>query len=127
MLGIFLSKRVSEMTVREFLEAVKKKGDIETINDPNFGLLQVLLREAFTKEQANEMKMEKAWKFYMDSLINSTRMFESLGKGLEKWPERGYIVEPYLKKLTKNLQESTEELEEKEREEREKENKDSSN
>jgi len=115
------------MTVREFLEKAKKKGADKSLEDPNFGLLQVLLREGFTEKQANEMKMEKAYKFYMDSLINSTsRMFDSMGKSLERWPERGPIVEPYLKKLNKNLRELTEELEEKEREEHAKEDKDSS-
>ena len=107
-------KKPSEMTVREFLEEAKKKGMYEMVNDPNFGLLQVLLREGFTKEQANEMKMEKAWKLYFDSLTALMgQMFTQMYKGLERFPERAPIIEPHLKKMTKQFQKWIKELEEK--------------
>jgi hypothetical protein len=100
------AKKTSEMTVGEFLEETKNKGMYEMVNDPNFGLLQVLLREGFTEEQTNEMKMEKAWKFYLDSLsVLMERMITQLSKGLERFPEKAVIVEPHLKKMLKHLQE----------------------
>jgi len=108
-------KKPSEMTVREFLEEAEKKGMYEIVNDPNFGLLQVLLSEGFTKEQANEMKMEKAWKLYFDSLTALiSKMLTQTYKGLERFPERASIIEPHLKKMTKQLQKWVKELEEKE-------------
>lgn len=100
------------MTVKEFLEETKRRGAFE-IGDPDFGLLQVLRREGFTEEEANNMKMEKAWKFYFDSLsVLFSRMGDLLSKGLDRWPERASIVAPYLKKITKQIKEQINELEE---------------
>ena len=86
-------KKPFEMTVREFLEEEKKKGAFEIIEDPNFGLQQILLRKGFTEEQDSEMKMEKAWKLYVDNLNTvMSQMFTQLYKGMESWSERAPII-----------------------------------
>jgi hypothetical protein len=111
-----MSKETGEMTVREFLEEAKRLKAFEVVADPNFGLLQVLRREGFTEEQANEMKMERAWKFYLSSISDMmARMMDILCKGLERWPERAPLVEQYLKKLKEISEEGIRELEEQER------------
>ena len=104
------------MTVREFLEEAKRLKAFEVVADSNFGLLQVLRREGFTEEQANEMKMKRAWKFYFSSISHMTaRMMDLLCKGLERWPERAHLVEPYLKKLKEISEEGIREFEEQEK------------
>jgi hypothetical protein len=107
-------KKVSEMTVRELLEEAKNKDMYEMINDPNFGLLQVLHKEGFSKEQVNEMKMEKAWKLYFDSIaVFMERMITQVYKGLERSPEKAVIIEPHLKKMIAQFEKWVKELEEK--------------
>lgn len=116
-------KKVSEMTFKEFWEEAKKRGAPEVIEDRNFGMLTVLRREGFSDKQINEMKIEKAWKFYMDSystLVN--RMMGLLSRGLEKWPERAPIVQPHLKRLNEMLKEFIKEFEEEGKREKEKKN-----
>ncbi len=113
--GLLVSEKVSEMTVREFLEKATKKGANETLEDPNLGLLRVLLNEGFTEEQANNLKMKKAWNLYLDSLTNViSQTFTGIYKGLEQSPERASIIEPHLKNITKQLEGFIRELEKEE-------------
>ena len=108
----FLSKKVSEMTVKVFLEEAKKKAANEVVNDPNFGLLQVLLNEGFSEKEANQLKMEKAWNLYLDSIINSSsQMFTQVYRGLEESPEKASVLEPYFEKMRKQLEDIIKDLE----------------
>ena len=110
--GVFLNKNVSEMTVKEFLEEAKKKGTDEVITDPNYGLLQVLLNEGFSENEANQLKMKKAWDLYLDSIINSSsQMFTQLFRGLEESPEKASVLEPYFEKMREQLEDMIKDLE----------------
>ncbi len=107
-----MSKKVSEMTVKVFLEEAKKKAANEVVNDPNFGLLQVLLNEGFSEKEANQLKMEKAWNLYLDSIINSSsQMFTQVYRGLEESPEKASVLEPYFEKMRKQLEDIIKDLE----------------
>ena len=107
-----MSKKVSEMTVKVFLEEAKKKAANEVVNDPNFGLLQVLLNEGFSEKEANQLKMEKAWNLYLDSIINSSsQMFTQVYRGLEESPEKASVLEPYFEKMRKQLDDMIKDLE----------------
>ena len=110
-----MSKKVSEMTVKEFLEEAKMKGANEVLYDPNFGLLQVLIKEGFSEKEANQLKMKKAWDLYLDSIINSSsQMFTQIYRGLEKSPEKASVVEPYFEKMRKQLEDMIKDLEDQE-------------
>jgi hypothetical protein len=110
-----VSKKVSEMTVKEFLEETKKKGANEILDDPHFGLLQVLLKEGFSKKEANQMKMKKAWDFYLASIINSSsQMFSQIYRGLEESPEKASLLKPHFEKMKKQLEDMIKDLEDQE-------------
>ena len=103
------------MTVKEFLEEAKKKGATEVITDPNYGLLQVLLNEGFSENEANQMKMKKAWDLYLDSIINSSsQMFTQVFRGLEESPEKASLLKPYFEKMKKQLDDMNKDLEDQE-------------
>ena len=108
---VFLSKKVSEMTVKEFLEDAKKKGQTDVLEDQNFGLLQVLLTEGFTEEQASKMDMKKAYDLYLDSISNqSNKLFTEIYRDLEIFPEKAILIEPYVKKLKEELEKMAKDL-----------------
>ncbi len=110
-----MSKKVSDMTVKEFLEEAKKKEANEVINNPNFGLLPVLLNEGFSEKEANQLKMKKAWNLYHDSIINSSsQMFTPVYRDLEKSPEEASVLEPYFEKMRKQLEDMIKDLEDQE-------------
>jgi hypothetical protein len=111
-----MERKTGEMTVKEFLEEAKRLGAFEVVADPDFGLLHVLRREGFTEEQANEMKMEKAWKFYLDSIsMVFDQMMGKLSVGLEKNPLAALTVLPQVEQLKDQLEESVKKLEEEEK------------
>ena len=104
------------MTVKEFLEEAKKKGANEVITDPNFGLLQVLVNEGFSENDAKQLNMKKAWDLYLDSISNSSsKMFNEIYRGLEESPEKASVLEPYFKKMRKQLENMTKDLEDQEK------------
>ena len=103
------------MTVKKFLEEAKKKGANEVITDPNYGLLQVLVNEGFSENEANQLKMKKAWDLYLDSIINSSsQMFTQVYRGLEESPEKASVLEPYFEKMRKQLEDMIKDLEDQE-------------
>ncbi len=111
-----MSKKVSEMTVKEFLEESKKKGANVVLEDPNFGLLQVLLKEGFSEKEANQMKMKRAWDFYWDSISNSSnQIFSQIYRGVEEDSERASLLKPYFENMKKQLEEMNKELEDQEK------------
>jgi hypothetical protein len=102
-----MTKKTSEMTVREFLERAKKKGAFELLDDPNFGVLQILQKEGLTAEQAYEMKWKEAIKIYRLNFMDTIgHMFNEISKILGF----GTIPEPYFTKINSILDEMEEEL-----------------
>jgi hypothetical protein len=61
-------KKKEDMTLKEYWEDCKKKGESEIIEDPNFGVLTVLRREGFSDEQLNKMKIMEALRLYRNSI-----------------------------------------------------------
>ena len=109
---IFLSEKGSDISMKEFLEEAKKKGQTYVLEDQNFGLLQVLLTEGFTEEQAYKMKMKKAYNFYLESISNqSEKLFTQIYQDLESSPEKAIIIEPYVKRMKKELEQMAKNLE----------------
>lgn len=105
------NKKVSEMTFKEFSEEVKKRGANRVIDDPS-GITNILLREGFSNEQLNEMKMDKIWKLYIDSVdVLFDQTFNALGVALAKDPQAVLALQPYLENLKEEFEKLLEELE----------------
>lgn len=112
-----MTKKVGEMTFKEFRVEVKKRGADEIIEDPNFGILIVLRREGFSDEQIDEMKMDKVWKLYLDSIsVVLDQYMRLLSRGLKEKPEIEPIVAPHLEKLAEGLKKWIKEMEEQKKE-----------
>ena len=66
-----MTKKVSEMTLDEFLKEAEKRDSEHVLQDEHFGILNVLKREGVTENEALSMNMTKAWEFYINCLINN--------------------------------------------------------
>jgi len=107
-----MAKKVSEMTFKEYSEDVKKRGAHEIIEDPNFGMLTLLRKEGFSYEEINRMKMDKAWKLYMDSIsVSIDQYITGISLIVEQHPERTQVFRPILEKLTEQLKKINREVE----------------
>ena len=103
------------MTFKEFSEEAKRRGAPEVI-EGDFGILDVLRGEGFSDEQIYEMKMEKVWKLYLDSMtIFYDQFFSAIGLALDKQPYAVLTIQPYLKELMEQLQKQIKELEDEEK------------
>ena len=100
------------MTLAEFLKEAEKKDAEQLLQDEHFGLLQVLNQEGIPRDQALQMKMGKAWNFYINHLINNpTKTLHSFFFAPKVGPENAPIVRSQLKKITdlyKEIEKDTE-------------------
>jgi len=111
-MGLYLTKKVSEMTLAEFLKEAEKKDKEDILQNENFGILQVLNQEGIPKEQALQMKMEKAWHFYINYLINNpTKTLHQFFFAPEVSSENAPIVRSQLKKITNLYKEIEKDME----------------
>ena len=108
-------RKPGEMTFQEFWEEAKKEGVASEFIEVNKRfLLETLRREGFSEQQINEMKMEKIWKLFLDSLsVDMDKYMTEISIGLEKRPWAAPIVALHIKKLRQILEEWNKELEEK--------------
>lgn len=89
------------MTLAEFLKAAEKKDTEKILQNKNFGVIQVLNQQGIPKSQALKMKMEKAWHFYINYLINNpTKTLHNFFFAPEVSSEDAPIVRSQLKKIT---------------------------
>ena len=96
-----MTKKVIEMTLAEFLKKAEKKDSEHILQDQNFGVLQVLNQEGIPKEQALQMKMETAWHYYINHLINNpTKTLHQFFFAPEVGVENTPVVRSQLKKIT---------------------------
>ena len=96
-----MTKKVSELTLAEFMKEAEKKDTEHILQDENFGVLQVLNQEGIPKEPALQMKMEKAWHVYINHLINNpTKTLHHFFFAPEVSSEDAPIVRSQLKKIT---------------------------
>ncbi len=97
----FLGKKVSEMTVEEFLKEAEKKDPEHILQDENFGMLNILKREGFTEDEALHLNMTRAWEFYITCLINNpTKTLHNFYFASEVETENAPISRLQLKKIT---------------------------
>ena len=109
-----MTKKISELTLAEFLKKAEKKDPDHILQDENFGVLQVLNQEGIPKEQALQMKMGNAWNFYVNYLINNpTKTLHNFFFAPEVGPENTPIVRSQLKKITDIYKEIEKDIEEK--------------
>ena len=107
-------KKVSEMTLSEFLTAAEKKDPEHILQDEHFGVLNVLKREGFTEDEALGMNMTKAWEFYINCLINNpTKTLHNFFFASEVGTENAPIIRLQLKKITDLYQEIEKEFDKK--------------
>ena len=96
-----MTKKVSEMTLGEFLKEAEKKDIEHILQDEHFGVLNVLKREGFTEDEALGMNMKKAWEFYINCLINNpTKTLHNFYFASEVGNENAPIIRLQLKKIT---------------------------
>ena len=96
-----MTKKVSEITLAEFLKKAKEKDTENILQDEKFGFLAVLKQEGFPENEALQMNMGKAWDFYMNCLINNpTNMLHHFFISSEVNPENVPINRAQLKKIT---------------------------
>ena len=96
-----MTKKVSEITLGEFLKEAEKKDIEHILQDEHFGVLNVLKREGFTEDEALGMNMKKAWEFYINCLINNpTKTLHNFYLASEVGNENAPIIRLQLKKIT---------------------------
>jgi hypothetical protein len=107
-----LTKKVSEMTLGEFLKEAEKRDREHVLQDEHFGILNVLKREGFTEDEALGMNMTKAWEFYINCLINNpTKTLHNFYFASEVGTENAPVIRLQLKKITDLYKEIEKELE----------------
>lgn len=96
-----MTKKVSEMTLAEFLIEAEKKDSEHVLQDEHFGVLNVLKREGFTEDEALSLNMKKAWEFYITCLVNNpTKTLHNFYFASEVGNENAPIIRLQLKKIT---------------------------
>lgn len=96
-----MTKKVSEMTLGEFLIEAEKEDTEHILQEEHFGMLNVLKREGFTEDEALEMNMTKAWEFYINCLINNpTKTLHNFFFASEVGTENAPIIRLQLEKIT---------------------------
>ena len=109
-----MTKKVSKMTLGEFLKETEKKDSEHVLQDEHFGLLNVLKREGLTEDEALGMNMTKAWEFYINCLINNpTKTLHNFYFASEVGTENAPIIRLQLKKITDLYKEIEKEFDEK--------------
>ena len=109
-----MTKKVSKMTLGEFLKETEKKDSEHVLQDKHFGLLNVLKREGLTEDEALGMNMTKAWEFYINCLINNpTKTLHNFYFASEVGTENAPIIRLQLKKITDLYKEIEKEFDEK--------------
>jgi len=103
------SKKTSEMTFREFLEASKTAKNL-LIDNVERDMLTKMRQEGFTDEEIYNMLMPKLWNLYLEVIGNYLeKAFSELVPLIEVNPN--LANHPTLQKLQKQLTESIEKLE----------------
>ena len=111
---LYLTKKVSEMTLSEFLKEAEKKDPEHILQDEHFGLLNVLKQEGFTENEALDMNITKAWGFYINCLINNpTKTLHNFYFASEVRAENAPINRSQLKKITDLYKEIEKDFDEK--------------
>jgi hypothetical protein len=96
-----VTKKVSEMTLGEFLKEAEKRDSEHLLQDEHFGVLNVLKREGFTEAEALGMNLTKAWEFYINCLINNpTKTLHNFYFASDVGTENAPIIRLQLKKIT---------------------------
>ena len=96
-----MTKKVSELTLAEFLKEAEKKDPEHILQDERFGMLKVLKQEGITEDEALQMNITKAWEFYINCLINNpTKTLHHFYFASEMSPENAPIIRSHLKKLS---------------------------
>ena len=109
-----MTKKVSEMTLGEFLKEAEKRDSEHVLQDEHFGILNVLKREGVTENEALSMNMTKAWEFYINCLINNpTKTLHNFYFASEVGTENAPIIRLQLKKITDLYKEIEKELDKK--------------
>jgi hypothetical protein len=107
-----VTKKVSEMTLGEFLKEAEKRDSERILQDEHFGVLNVLKREGFTEDEALGMNMAKAWEFYINCLVNNpTKTLHNFYFASDVGTENAPIIRLQLKKITDLYKEIKKELE----------------
>lgn len=105
------SKKTSEMTFREFIEASKATKNL-LIDNVETDMLTKMRQEGFTDEEIYNMLMPKLWNLYLEVIGNYLeKAFSELVPLIEANPN--LANHPTLQKLQKQLTESIEKLEKK--------------
>ena len=103
------SKKTSEMTFREFIEASKATKNL-LIDNVETDMLTKMRQEGFTDEEIYNMLMPKLWNLYLEVIGNYLeKAFSELVPLIEANPN--LAKHPTLQKLQKQLTESLEKLE----------------
>jgi hypothetical protein len=103
------SKKTSEMTFREFIEASKVAKNL-LIDNVETDMLTKMRQEGFTHEEIYNMFMPKLWNLYLEVIGNYLeKAFSELVPLIEANPN--LAKHPTLQKLQKQLTESMEKLE----------------
>ena len=103
------SKKTSEITFREFLEASKAAKNL-LIDNVETDMLTKMRQEGFTDEEIYNMLMPKLWNLYLEVIGNYLeKAFSELAPLIEANPN--LANHPTLQKLQKQLTESIEKLE----------------
>jgi hypothetical protein len=103
------SKKTSEMTFREFLDASKTAKNL-LIDNVETDVLTKMRQEGFTDEEIYNMLMPKLWNLYLEVIGNYLEeAFSELVPLIETNPN--LAKHPTLQKLQKQLMESIEKLE----------------
>ena len=103
-------KNWKETSFKEFYEEAKRKGALEAIEDPNFGILPILRKEGFSEEQIYEMKMDKVFKLWTEAvMVLFERDMAAIATMLKKKPELFPILAPHLEKMEAIIREAEDE------------------
>ena len=96
-----MTEKFSEITLGEFLKEAEKKDTEHTLQDENYGILNVMKQEGFTEDEALGMNAKKAWEFYINCLINNpSKVIHRFYFASEVGAENAPVMRSYLKKIT---------------------------
>jgi hypothetical protein len=98
------------MTFREIMQSAKDKGC--NISDIETTIVDMMLKEGFTKEQIYSMSANRVYSLWLSSYFNEfEKIFSQIGKKLEENPQSAINAEPILKKMIDNIEKGLNELE----------------
>jgi hypothetical protein len=97
------------MTFKEFLAISRARRN--NVNSIETEIINMMLREGFTKEQVYTMRMKKLFPLWLDTVSNEfTNIFSKMAKRLEQNPNLSLRVEPFIKEILNDVNKRANEL-----------------